>query len=391
MPQQKRYVRKQNLYPLKSIFRQIHSIIPNSLRNPLNITVNSIQDTLLNWRMPAYRVCAPLPSGLGEGTVIYVGNKPQYVSWTHKLFGHAIEPTLLNSLSHYEILRGKHQNLSADITLCPLNALTLPIYSRLGWHVIPLYVNCYVDLNKPITEIVTSRGAKDDLRIARRLGYQFTLLEKSNEAIHEFFHQMLIPTVKKRHEDRAFFSKWKNIEHTYQNGFLIGAYLENQWIGGILLAPEDMDTIRIANIGWRNGEATWLKKGVATALYNQSFIWAQENNFKYVNLGSSNPFANDGPLNFKLKLGANLVVPNFEIEHQQIHSMNHFMGVKINIASPVTQFLLASTPLIEYKEKRLRVIGWNANIPPLFRRQIDLGIEWINLAEIDSSSQTIQS
>lgn len=368
------------MHSLKSLLRELHAALPANFRYPIDVATISIQDTLQNWSIPAYRIHAPIPSNEGEGTVIYYGNKPQYASWTHKLLGHVIEPLPVGKFSLLQILRGRNKTLAADISLCPLNPLTLPLYASRGWHIIPLFVNCRINLNKPITEIITSKGAKDDLRIARRIGYQFTLL-RNDKAIHEFFHQMLIPTVKTRHEDRAFLSKWENIEHTYQNGFLIGAYLGDHWIGAILLALESADTVRIANIGWRNGDITWLKKGVVTALYNQSFIWAQENNFKYVNLGSSNPFVNDGPLNFKLKLGANLVTPDSEIEHGQTHMMNYFVGIKINLASPIAQSMLASTPLLEYRENKLRAIGWNAEIPPLFRRQIDLGIEWINLAD----------
>lgn len=362
---------------MRTILRQLHASLPGSIRYPLDVATASIQDTLQNWRLPAYRVQAAQPDTGNEATMLLLGNKPQYASWIHKLFGCAVNPVQMGKFSHYEILRGNHESLSADIALCPLNTLTLPIYSRLGWRIVPLYINCHIDLNKPIAEIMTSKGAKDDLRIAYRSGYQYTLM-KDEQSIHDFFHQMLIPTIRERHEDRAFLSEWENIQRTFHKGFLIGAYLEKRWIGAVLLAVENASTIRIANIGWENGDATWLKKGIATALYNQSFIFAQEKNFKYVNLGSNNPFANDGPLNYKLKLGAN-ITPIAGLEAAQLQSSSHFMGVKINLNAPAAQHFLSSTPLLEYKKNKLSVIGWNADIPPLFRRQVEAGIKWINL------------
>ena len=364
----------------KSLLRRLHTALPDNIRYPIDVAAKNIQDTLQNWHMPAYCVRSFLPDDKGGGTVLYLGDKPQYTTWTHKLFGRAIEPVLLGQFSLFQILSGRNQAFAADIVLCPLNALTLPLYKQYGWRILPVSVTCHINLDRPVKKIITSKGAKDDLRIARRLGYHFQLI-KSEEAIQEFFHHMLIPTVKMRHEQRAFFSQWEHIKRVYQSGFLIGAYLKDQWIGAILLAPEETNTIRIANIGWRNGDNQWLKKGIATALYNQAFVWAQENEFRHVNLGSSNPFANDGPLNFKLKLGANIAMPNLKAERNQAQSADSFIGLKINLKSPAAQSFLTSTPLLEYTKDKLAVIGWNTEIPPLFRRQLDLGCEWVNLAE----------
>ena len=369
-----------SLHSLKPLLRRVHAVLPDNLRRQINIGSISLQDTLKNWRMPAYRVRAQLPEGKSEGTVLYLGDRPQYASWTHKLFGRAIEPVSLGQFSLLQILGGRTPALTADITLCPLNPWTMPLFAQRGWHVMPLFVNCLVDLRKPMNELITSKGAKDDLRVARRLGYRFDLLQ-GDKAIHEFFHQMLVPTVKIRHEERAFLSQWQNIERTYQNGVLIGSHLEDQWVGAILLALDEPKTVRIANLGWRNGEDQWLKKGIVAALYNQSFLWAQENGFEWVNLGSSNPFADDGPLNFKLKWGATLMAPELKVANGQIDGAHSFIGVKFDLGSQAAQSFLASTPLLECEEGKLRAIGWNAAIPPQFHRQIDLGCEWVNLAE----------
>jgi hypothetical protein len=370
---------------LRPLLRRLHSSLPESVRCQVDISSVSLRDILQNWYLPAYRVCAPLPHGKGEGTILYLGNKPQYSSWTHKLFGHAVEPAFVGQFSLTQILRGNHPDLSADVTLCPVNPLTSYVFRR-KWHIMPLFVDCLVDLRKPIGELITSKGAKDDLRIARRLGYEFQV-PTDEAAIHEFFHQMLVPTVKARHEERAFLSQWQKIEHIYRNGVLISAHLEDQYVGAILLALENTETARIANIGWRNGEDQWLKKGIVAALYNQSFVWAQQNGYHFINLGSSNPFANDGPLNFKLKWGATLVAPELKVAQGQVEGAHAFVGVRFNLDSSAAQSFLSSTPLLEYSGGLLRAISWNAEIPPLFRRQFNSGLGWVNLADQDPGKQ----
>jgi hypothetical protein len=369
-----------SLLSLKPLFHSLHAALPNTVSHRLDIAWVSFQDTIQNWRMPAYRVRASFSEGAGKGTVLYIGDRPQYKIWTHKLFGQTVEPVLLDRFSLFQILRGRDPAFTADLTLCPLNPWTLPLFAHCGWSIMPLFVNCRADLSKPIKELFFSKGAKEDLRVVRRLGYRFDLLKDEN-ALHEFFHEMLIPTAKLRHEERAFLSQWETIKHIYENGVLIGAYLDDKWVGGILLALEGKDTVRLANMGWRNGDDIWRKKCLVAALFNQSFIWAQERGFKWVNLGASNPFANDGPLNFKLKWGATLAAPEVKITNGEVEGAHSFIAVKFDLASLAARSFLTSTPLLEQAQGRLRAIGWNAEIPPLFQRQLDLGCDWVNLAE----------
>lgn len=338
--------------------------------------------------MPVYRVRAPLAEGTGEGTVLYVGERPQYRSWTHKLFNRPVEPLLLGRFSLLQLLQGRTPALAADFTLCPLNPWTRPLFTRNQWSVVPLFVNCHVDLRVPPTELFSSKGAKEDLRVVRRLGYRFDLL-KGEDALHKFFHQMLIPTAKLRHEDRAFLSQWETIKRVSSNGALIGAYLEDQWVGAILLEREGADVVRLANMGWRDGEDIWRKKCIVAAMFNQSFAWAREAGFKWVNLGSSNPFANDGPLNFKLKWGATLAAPEVSVRNGRVEGAHSFIGLKFDLKSAAAQAFFASTPLLEYADGKLRAIGWNAEIPPLFRRQLDLGCDWVNLAAASDAERAV--
>lgn len=366
------------MHIFKSLFRQLHNALPDKIRYPIDVATTSILDTLQNRYIPAYYVRARLTDGQSEGKVLYLGNLSQYKSWIHVYFGQSVEPVSIGNLSLFQFLRKNESAPRADVTLCPINPFTKYLLNP-GWHIIPLFVDCIIDLRKPIHELITSKGANHPMRTARRFDYRFEIIKNDN-ALYEYFHHMLIPSIQNRHEQRAFLSSWENIQHLYQNGTLITAHLNNEWVGAILLVPEYKNRIRIANLGWRNGDIMWLKNGIVPALYHQSILWAQKKEFTEFNLGGSNPFVNDGPLNFKLKWGATMEAPSLSYQNGRIEGIRSFIGVKFNLESPAAQSLLASVPLLEYAEGKLRAICWNAEIPPSFRRQLDLGCEWINLA-----------
>ena len=372
----------------KHLLRRLHAKLPDTVRYEIDIASISLQDTLHNWHMPAYYVRSSLPDSNGEGTVLYFGDRPQYKSWTHTLFGHTIQPVSLGQFSLFQILGGRHPELTADIMLCPLNPWTMPLFAQRNWHIMPSYVDCHVDLRKPINELITSKDAKGDLRVARRFDYRFENVE-NDQALHEFFYKMLLPTVKSRYKERAFLPKFENIQHIYQNGVLIAAYLDDEWVGAHLLDIEGTDSIRSANLGWRNGADEWRKKGLIASLYNQTFIWAQENGFIKLNMGSSQPFVNDGPLNFKLKWGATMMPLEVRFVEGQVEGARSFIGAKFDLKSLAAQYFLTTTPLLDCIDGKLRAISWNAEIPPQFRRHISLGCEWVNLANTCGAESSI--
>lgn len=366
---------------LRPLLRCLHAALPDDIRRQIDIATISLQDTIQNWRISAYRVRASLPEGRGEGTVLYIGDLPQYRSWTHKLFGRDIEPTPIGCFSLIHILKGRSQALAADIILCPLNPWTVPLFARSGWHVIPQHVLCRIDLAKPLNVIMSSRSVKDDLRITRKYDYHFRELY-SDEAFEEFYHEMLAPTAMRRHGDHAFLSSIERLKQVYSKGYLLAAYLGSRWVAAVLCIKEKHRTLVWRNVGWRDGSDELRKKCVLSALLHEQIKRAAEQDFDTVDLGSSNPFANDGPLNYKLKWNADIYPPEIEYIGGRIQGARSFIAARFNLTSVSAQLMLQRTPVFEKYDGHLRVIGWDSTIPPTFRRQIDNGISWVNLAEI---------
>ena len=366
---------------LRPLLRCLHAALPDNIRRQVDIATISLQDTIQNWRISAYRVRASLPEGSGEGTVLYFGDLPQYRSWTHKLFGRAIEPTPIGRFSLLQILRGRIQALAADIILCPLNPWTIPLFARSGWNIVPRHVICTVDLTKPIKALTSSGDAKNELKVIRKLGYQFREL-RDVHAFEEFYNEMLVPTITRRHRERAFLSSMDHLRQIFSKGYLLAAYLDSQWVAANLVVPSEHGVIVAANVGWRGGSDELMKKRVVGALKHELIIRGQDQGFKTLDLGSSNPFANDGSLNYKIKWNVNIWPPEIEYIGGYIQGTRSFIAVKFNLTSESAQLMLHRTPIFERYKGHLRVIGWDSTIPSTFRRQIDNGISWVNLAEI---------
>jgi hypothetical protein len=369
------------LFLLNNFFQKLHSALPDNVRLPIDIARVSISDTLHNWRLPAHYVTSDLPENRGTGSVLYLGDRPQYKSWTNKLLGTSVQTVSLGKFSLHEVLKRDNGALIADITICPVNPWTILPFAYHGWHIVPLYVLSMIDLTKPLS-ILLSRDACKEVSAIRKFSYTFCEL-RSEEALEEYYQTMLKPTAMQRHGSYAFLSDFENLRFLYARGFILAAYIDSEWVGARLVVVDDKRGIlRSANIGWRSGDEKLIKKRIVAALNYELIKRASEQGFVALGLGSSDPFANDGSLNYKLKWGANIELPKIERSEFHLQGVKSFVAVKFNLTSPSAQSILHHAPLFEKYDGRLRIIGWNSKFPPPLQRQIDSGIPLLNLAEI---------
>lgn len=369
----------------KSLLRRMHGALPEPVARQIDIATLSMQDTLQNWRMPARYVRAPLAGGNGEGTILYIGDRPQYKSWTQQLFGQPAQTVSLGEFTLFEVLKESQPALAADVTLCPLNPWTIPLFSREGWHIVPLHVLSSINLETPIDVLASNRDAKNELRVIRKHDYQFREL-RSDEAFEEFYREMLSPMVARRHHESAFLSSMANLKQQYANeGYLLAAYLDSEWVGANLVLNGTQGTLVSANVGWRDGSDELMKKRVVSALLYELIKRAAEQGFRTLDLGSSNPFANDGPLNYKLKWGASIELPKIEYTGRVLDGARGFIAAKFNLASDAARSMLHNTPFFESHAGNLRAVGWNPAMPAAIQQKIDHGMPLLNLASASAA------
>lgn len=370
------------------MIRRMHHALPEQIARQIDIASISLQDTLQNWRMPAHYVRSSLANGGKQGTILYIGNRPQYKSWTQQLFGQSENLVSQGEIRLIDVLGGDNSVMAADVTLCPLNPWTIPLFRRNGWHIIPQHVLSRIDLKTPIDVLASSRDAKNELRVIRKQDYQFREL-RSDEAFEEFYHEMLSPMVARRHNESAFLSSMENLKKQYANGYLLAAYLDSEWVGANLVLNGGEGTLVSANVGWRGGSDELMKKRVVSALLYELMNRASSQGFHTLDLGSSNPFVCDGPLNYKLKWGANIELPKIEYSQNLLQGTRSFIAAKFNLASDATQSILHGTPLFESHQGKLQIIGWNSDVPSMIQQRIDHGMPMINLATTSATQISV--
>jgi hypothetical protein len=297
------------------------------------------------------------------------------------LFDDANPPKPLGLLRFPDILRLKHGLSHHDLILYPVNPLTEPLFSQWGWFSIPRYVDYVIDLQQPIEKIFQSRNTRNEIRKIRRFKYSFRIL-RSKSALEEFYDEMLLPTVKKRHKERAYISRFENLEKIFEDGYLFAAYRGSEWVGAELVVCQSNKTLRAANLGWRNGDERLMKDRISSALLVELIKHAKTEGFEFLNLGNSNPFVDDGSLNFKLKWRGKLEIPTPKYEGGTLQGMKGYLAVCINLASKSGRAMLHHNPLLEKRKGVIRAVGWNFPIRPTFKRQIEQGLPWIDLAKI---------
>ena len=341
----------------------------------------SLSNTLENWWLPGYRVEGELIDGGGRATLLYFGDLPQYNQWSHHFFTERTEASFVGKFRWIDVVRRKSNIPDYDLALFPVNPLTEPVFAKMGWRIIPLYVNCILDLTDATDNLIRSRTFKKRVNAVRKQNYELRELGTDSD-LEEFYNSMLLPTIQRRHGDVAFTSGLGSLKGLLEEGRLFGLYQDEEWIAGRIVCSEEPDEVRLAVVGWKNGDERLLREDAATALLVKIIDWATSMAFKRINFGSSSPFVGDGPLNAKLRWKARMTMPQIQYISGQIQGVKGFVGADFKIASNAGRAILRKAPLLEKHSKALRVIGWDSNIKPEFRHQFDLGMEWVNLATV---------
>lgn len=366
-------------HTLRSMIRRGVSSLPPNLRLSTDLALGGLSDIFTNWQRQAYLIQGRLHTGADNGSLIYFGQGPQYRAWVASLFSEHGDEEPLGTFSLLDIAQEKGPLADCDALLCPSTPLSQKILKGRWWFVAPKHVSCIIDLRRPLEQLVNRHAAKDDLRIARKKNYRFAIL-RDDQSFDEFYHEMLVPTSRIRHEERANISQQDVLRSKFHQGYLLAAYQGNEWVGANLMLPQTERVLNWANIGWRDGREQLMKDRLVSALMYEMITRGKNEEFDTLDLGSCNPFVNDGPLNYKLKWGAYIILPQLGYEGNQLEGLNAYFSIRFNLASEGARSMLKHSPILDKYENRLRAIGWNSPIRPDFRHQIEEGLPWVDLA-----------
>jgi len=349
-----------------------------SVRCCLDVVAVSLIDVVQQWRLPVYRVKAIVPGSDVEASVVYFGELPQHRVWTHTLWGRDIEPEFVGEANFLQVFFGSAKLPAADMMVFPLNKVTASLFSMKGWHLVPRFLNYRVDLGASISDIFSSRDAKNERRATAKKNYTFKTLN-ADEYFDEFYHEMLLPTIALRHGKRALIAPFESLRETMRCGFLLGVFAEDEWLGACMLVRESSTVLRAANIAYRGGDPDLLKQRVLSALEIEKVMFARERGFRWLDNGACNPFPTDGALHYKMKWGGGYSAPAIEYDGQSLSGVRNLFALKVNLEGPGSRNLLQRTPIFELAGGTLRVMGWNSVVPSVFRKELKAGLEWLNL------------
>lgn len=353
--------------------------LPPHLRLFSDAALGGLLDSYANWHMPAYLVRGRLLSAENEGSLVYFGQFPQYKAWITNFFSDSVVIESIGNFSMLSIAGRKRMLSDCDVLVCPSNPLSQLLFRAPEWHVVPKYVKCLIDLRSPIDQLVRRHAAKDDLRVVRKKNYRFEVL-RDDAAFDEFYHEMLVPTARTRHEERANISPIEALRMVFHQGYLLAAYQGSEWVGANLMVPQSGKLLNWANVGWRGGSDQLMKDRLISALLYEMIVRGKSEGYDTLDLGGCNPFVNDGPLNYKLKWGARMALPQLGYEKNQLQGLNACFSAHFRLGSEGARLMLKHSPILDKHDGRLRALGWNSQLRSDFKHQVEEGLPWIDLA-----------
>lgn len=367
---------------IKNALRFGYRRFPSRLRYGLDLSYLAISDTIKNMAMPAYLVSGHIRTSTGESSkasFIYLGALPQHKVWCAGIFIDSSSPEPIGRLSLLDIMMRRRGLATADLVLSPINPLSKALLAKYGWLVVPKYVTCTIDLTRPIEQLIDRAIVRDVERVQRRMNFRIDTL-REDAAFDEFYDDMLVPTVRKRHEENAFLSSREDLREVFRRGYLRAAYQGDQWIAAELVVQGTAKSLRTANIGWRGGSEEILKSRVVSVLMHDLIVWAKKEGFEELDSGSTYPFVNNGILDFKIKWGARPGLPPIGSRNGEPIGHDSYLGAYFNTSSAAGRSILQNFPVFEKRNNEMCIAGWGSTPSPEATRHLDRGMAWHDLS-----------
>ena len=80
-------------------------------------------------------------------------------------------------------------------------------------------------------------------------------------------------------------------------------------------------------------------------------------------------------------MGGELEIRRAKYEGRELQGVKGFLAAYINLASEGGRAMLHHNPLLEKHNGVIRALGWDFPVRPNFKRQIEKGLPWVDLAK----------
>lgn len=185
-----------------------------------------------------------------------------------------------------------------------------------------------------------------ELRLVRKYEYTYEMSHDPQD-FEEFYHQMYLPTMDKRHGELSSPMSIAKAYRYFQHGWLFRVERDNDWVSGLICYRRQ--NVVIAQImGVRDADAQLIREGAASTLYYTAVHWANQHGYEAVNFLGTEPFLEAGQFRYKRKWGVTVSIP------PQLHRR---VWLKVRRVTPAVSTFLQENPCIVIDDRRKELYG----------------------------------
>ncbi len=216
---------------------------------------------------------------------------------------------------------------------------------------LPVLIGVTVDVTDR-SRLLRSRDLRDDVRRITSRRFTASLSRKSSD-LRTFIHEYHDPYVAKVHGFDALGLDLHRLFPSFGDEMpepwvLLKVEVDGDWIGADLLVDAP-GKAALMEIGVKNADPAYVKRGVLQAAYWLSIDYLASRGHKRVSLMHARPFLGSGVLLYKLKYGPTL----------KPTTSNGFL-VQFDMADPTIRGVLLREPLLVHHEDGLQAV-WFAS------------------------------
>lgn len=197
-----------------------------------------------------------------------------------------------------------------DLVVVGANYLLLRNYARMGFHLIPKWINPYLALTDHPDVLINKldkspkRDITRNLKKAEASGFNYEVTTEP-AWFDKFYNDMYVPYAQKRYGKLAQIDGYERVKQAYTKGAGIIVKQYEKHVGGTIVYTQE-NVMRNPYVGISGGDEIVAREGASRVLYYYVMLLAHSWGCEGINFGSTRPFLSDGVLKYKLKWGMQL-------------------------------------------------------------------------------------
>jgi hypothetical protein len=239
-----------------------------------------------------------ISTGAGTFEILELGREKLTAVIGDRLFGPL--PTARQEARRLALSPAALKETDADLVIAEVHRWMASRFRRDGWLIVPRSVRWHGDLAS-VPPAAPSRSLQANLAKLRK--QNFSLVQaNSQDDWQEFYTTMVEPQAKARHGSAAWVASYPFLRKVAEKGTLHFIVENGVRVAGLCTIPHG-DTLWFPLMGVRQGDPGLLQRGASVAAIALPIEWARRKNYRFIDLGRTGSFVNDGLQRYKRKWG----------------------------------------------------------------------------------------